>query len=316
MSNGDRPAFLFPGQLSEWVGMGRDFYDADSAGEARGLFDETSRRCGLDLARILFEGPESELHENLPAQAGVFLVSTLAARELARRGGRPSATAGYSLGNYAAMVAAGGISYEEALDVLIAVWRETERLGIRGAMGAVVGARADAVEGVCEALRGRNRPVWIGNVNASTQFVLTGSKDGVAEALAELTPRALSVLPLTMSWPIHSELMRPVAEAIAPRIAALRTIRDPDVPYYGPEGGAVRSGEEIRRLLGTAFCFPTLWKQTFEAMVADGQRVFLEVGPGEMLSKMARWIDRNARCHAAGTLSAIEAVGGRVGAAS
>jgi [acyl-carrier-protein] S-malonyltransferase len=289
MSNGDRPAFLFPGQLSEWVGMGRDFYDADSAGEARGLFDETSRRCGLDLARILFEGPESELHENLPAQAGVFLVSTLAARELARRGVRPSATAGYSLGNYAAMVAAGGISYEEALDVLIAVWRETERLGIRGAMGAVVGARADAVEGVCEALRGRNRPVWIGNVNASTQFVLTGSKDGVAEALAELTPRALSVLPLTMSWPIHSELMRPVAEAIAPRIAAL---------------------------LGTAFCFPTLWKQTFEAMVADGQRVFLEVGPGEMLSKMARWIDRNARCHAAGTLSAIEAVGGRVGAAS
>jgi [acyl-carrier-protein] S-malonyltransferase len=119
-----------------------------------------------------------------------------------------------------------------------------------------------------------------------------------------------------MSWPIHSELMRPVAEAIAPRIAALRTIRDPDVPYYGPEGRAVRSGEEIRRLLGTAFCFPTLWKQTFEAMVADGQRVFLEVGPGEMLSKMARWIDRNARCHAAGTLSAIEAVGGRVGAAS
>ena len=315
MSDGDRPAFLFPGQLSEWVGMGRDFYEADPDGEARGLFDETSRRCGVDLARVLFEGPEAELHENLPAQAGVLLVSTLAARTLARIGIRPAATAGYSLGNYAAMVAAGGISYEEALDVLIAVWRETERLGIRGAMGAVVGARVDAVEGVCDSLRAKGRPVWIGNVNASTQFVLTGSKEGVAEALAELTPRALSVLPLTMSWPIHSELMRPVAEAIAPRIAALRTIRDPDAPYYGPEGRAVRSGEEIRRLLGTAFCFPTLWKQTFEAMVADGHRVFLEVGPGGMLSKMARWIDRNARCLAAGTLSAIEAVGGRVGAA-
>ena len=315
MTMESRPAFLFPGQLSEWVGMGRDFYDADGNGEARALFDETSRRCGLDLVRILFEGTESELHENLPAQAGVFLVSTLAARELGRRGVPPSATAGYSLGNYAAMVAAGGIDYAEALDVLVAVWRETERLSIRGAMGAVVGARADAVEAVCAALRARNRPVWIGNVNASTQFVLTGSREGVAEALAELTPRALSVLPLTMSWPIHSELMRPVADAIAPRIAALRTIRDPDVPYYGPEGRAVRSGEEIRRLLGTAFCFPTLWKQTFEAMVTDGHRVFLEVGPGEMLSKMARWIDRNARCLAAGTLSAIEAAGGRVGAA-
>ena len=165
-------AFLFPGQLSEWVGMGRDFYDSDE--EARELFALTSERCGLDLARVVFEGPQTSLHENLPAQAGVFLVSTLAARALARVGLSPAATAGYSLGNYAAMVAAGGISYGDALEVLIAVWRETERLSIRGAMGAVVGARADAVEGVCAALRARGRPVWIGNVNASTQFVLTG----------------------------------------------------------------------------------------------------------------------------------------------
>jgi [acyl-carrier-protein] S-malonyltransferase len=310
----ESPGFLFPGQLSEWVGMGRDFYDSEPPGEARDLFAFTSDRCGLDLGRIVFKGPESVLHENLPAQAGVFLVSTLAARALARRGVRPAATAGYSLGNYAAMVAAGGLSYEDALDVLIAVWRETERLGIRGGMGAVVGARADAVEGVCAALRARGLPVWIGNVNASTQFVLTGSKEAVEAALAELTPRALNVLPLTMSWPIHSELMRPVAEAIAPRVAALTSLRDPDVPYYGPEGRAVRTGEEIRRLLGTAFCFPTLWKQTFEALVADGHRVFLETGPGEMLSKMARWIDRSVRCVPAGTVAAIDAVGGRVGA--
>jgi [acyl-carrier-protein] S-malonyltransferase len=111
-----------------------------------------------------------------------------------------------------------------------------------------------------------------------------------------------------MSWPIHSELMRPVAEAIAPMVAALRTIRDPNVPYYGPEGRAAAGGEEIRRLLGTAFCFPTLWKDTFEAMTAAGHRTYLEVGPGEMLSKMVRWIDRSTRCHAAGTVAAIESV--------
>src|SRR5262249_38009262 len=153
---------------------------------------------------------------------------------------------------------------------------------------------------------------WIGNVNASTQFVLTGTREGVDAALAELTPRALSVLPLSMSWPIHSELMRPVAEAIAPRIAALKSVRDPRVPYYGPEGKAVRGGGEIHRLLGTAFCFPTLWKQTFEAMVADGNRPFLETGPGEMLSKMARWIDRTTGCFPAGTVAAIEAAAGIV----
>jgi malonyl CoA-acyl carrier protein transacylase len=82
-------------------------------------------------------------------------------------------------------------------------------------------------------------------------------------------------------------------------------VRDPDVAYYGPEGKAVRSGEEIRRLLGTAFCFPTLWKVTFEAMVNGGCRVFLEVGPGEMLTKMTRWIDRSTRCHPAGSMRAI-----------
>ncbi|MFY9550224.1 MAG: hypothetical protein WAU32_03670, partial [Thermoanaerobaculia bacterium] len=123
----------------------------------------------------------------------------------------------------------------------------------------------------------------------------------------ELRPRALSVMPLTMSWPIHSERMRPVADAIAPLIAGLRTIKDPVVPYYGPEGRLVESGEDVRRILGTAFCFPTLWKDAFEAMVAAGPRVFLEVGPGEMLSKMARWIDRSAHCYPAGSAAAVRA---------
>jgi [acyl-carrier-protein] S-malonyltransferase len=306
-------AFLFPGQLAEWVGMGRDFFDADP--EARRLFALTSERCGRDLERLAFEGPVEELRENLAAQAGVYLVSTLAARELVREGVRPTATAGYSLGNYAAMVAAGAIDYGEALDVLVAVWRETERLQIRGAMAAVIGARRDAVEQALSSLRSRGLLVWIGNVNASTQFVLTGSVEGVKAALEELGPRALSVLPLTMSWPIHSELMRPVADAIAPLIARLTTVRRPDVPYYGPEGVPVPGEEGVRRLLGTAFCFPTLWKETFEALVADGNRVFLEPGPGEMLSKMVRWIDRTTRCLPAGTLATIRSAVDIVGRA-
>ncbi len=213
------------------------------------------------------------------------------------------------------MVAAGAIGYEEALDVLVAVWRETERLQIRGAMAAVIGARRDAVEEALTGLRARGALVWIGNVNASTQFVLTGSAGGVEAALEELAPRALSVLPLTMSWPIHSELMRPVAEAIAPRIARLSTVRKPDVPYYGPEGVPVAGADDVRRLLGTAFCFPTLWKETFEALVADGNRVFVEAGPGEMLSRMVRWIERTTRCLPAGTLAKIRSAVDIVGVA-
>jgi [acyl-carrier-protein] S-malonyltransferase len=296
------PAFLFPGQLAEFVGMGRDFFDSDP--KARELFALTSDRCGLDLEKILFSGPEQALHENLAAQAGVYLVSTLASRALARAGVIPSATAGYSLGNYAALAAAGAISYEEGLDILIAVWRETERLGIRGAMGAVVGARREAVDAVCEELRGRNLPVWIGNVNSNTQFVLTGSEPAVASALEILAPRALSVLALTMSWPIHSELMEPVVRAVAPIVAAC-SIRDPEIPYYGPDGNVESTAAGVARLLATEFCHPTLWNVTVGALVRDGHRVFLEAGPGQMLSKILRWIDRSVTCQPAGTLQAI-----------
>jgi [acyl-carrier-protein] S-malonyltransferase len=299
------PGFLFPGQLSEAIGMGRDFYEEDAA--ARDLFERTSARCGRDLARILFSGPEAALHENLAAQAGVYLVSTLAVRALARAGVRPAATAGYSLGNYAALAAAGAIDYEEGLEVLVAVWRETERLGIRGAMGAVVGARREVVEQTCADLRGDGRPVWIGNVNSSTQFVLTGAADAVPAALERLAPRALSVLPLPMSWPIHSELMEPVARAVSPLVATLGSIRDPAVPYYGPSGAAVATADGVREILGTGFCHPTLWNASVEAMIAEGWRDFLEVGPGEMLCKMARWIDRSVRCRPAGTLADVRA---------
>jgi [acyl-carrier-protein] S-malonyltransferase len=296
------PAFLFPGQLAETVGIGRDFFETDP--EARALFARTSDRCGRDLERILFRGPPEELHENLAAQAGVYLVSTLASRALASRGALPAATAGYSLGNYAAMVAAGAVSYDDALEVLIAVWRETERLGIQGGMGAVVGARRAAVDEVCASLRTEGRPVWIGNVNAGTQFVLTGQAEAVDAALRALAPKALNVLPLSMSWPIHSELMQPVARAVAPVVAACRSLRDPRIPYYGPDGARVQTAQRVREILGTEFCHATLWNATVERMVADGHRRFLEVGPGEMLTKMARWIDRSVVCRPAGSLPA------------
>lgn len=286
--------------------MGRDFFESDAA--ARELLARTSKRCGRDLESILFSGPEAALHENLAAQAGVFFVSTVAARRLESRGVAAGATAGYSLGNYAAMVAAGAVSYDDALDVLVAVWRETERLEIRGGMGAVVGARREAVDEVCARLRSEGQLVWIGNVNAATQFVLTGQADAVAAALGELAPRALNVLPLAMSWPIHSELMRPVAEAIRPVIDACVSFRAPRVPYIGPDGAPAPTADSVREILASGFCRPTLWNTAVERLIADGHRVLLEVGPGEMLCKMARWIDRSVACRPAGTVAAQSAL--------
>ncbi|HWC64450.1 MAG TPA: acyltransferase domain-containing protein, partial [Thermoanaerobaculia bacterium] len=180
-------AWLFSGQLSELAGMGGDFLAASAA--ARERLARTSERCGFDLGAALAD--PAAVGENRFAQPGVFLVSVLAADELARRGVVPDAIAGYSLGNYAALVSAGAVSFDDALDVLLAVTETVDRMEIRGAMGAVIGGGAAAVEEVCAKLRDGGDPVWIGNVNAATQLVLTGSERGVDRALAELSPKAL-----------------------------------------------------------------------------------------------------------------------------
>ncbi len=298
-------AWLFSGQLSEFAGMGADFFAASA--EARELLDRTSARCGVDLGAALAD--PARVGDNRIAQPGVFLVSVLAARELARRGVVPAAIAGYSLGNYAALVAAEAVSYDDALTVLLAVFETVDRLAIGGRMGAVIGLPAAAVEEVCAAIRARGAAVWIGNVNAATQLVLTGSEAGIETALAELSPRALKVIRLPMTWPIHSSLMEPVAGAIRPIVDACASIAVPRYPLYaGHRAERIDSADAVADLLARQIALPSRWKQTVETMFADGHREFLEIGPGDTLSRMLRWIVREGRCRPAGTLAAIEEV--------
>jgi [acyl-carrier-protein] S-malonyltransferase len=302
-------AFLFSGQLSEYVGMGRDFFDADPS--ARKLFEKTSERCGVNLPKILFEGPEEALRDNRAAQPGVFLVSTLAARELERRGARPSAVTGYSLGNYAALVAAGAVSYDDALTVLLAVLEETGRLGIAGAMGAVIGLPEEAVEEACRGLRSGGRPVWIGNVNAATQIVVTGTVAGIDALLDRVGEKALKAVRLSMTWPIHSPLMEPVARALAPVVEACASVRPPRAPFYAPSSGArIGTAQEVRDLLAGQIALPSRWAEVLRKISGTGEREFREVGPGDTLCRMIRWTVRDARCVPAGTLSAIAALPG------
>jgi len=298
-------AWLFSGQLSEFPGMGADFFAASA--EARELLARTSERCEVDLAAALAD--PARVGDNRVAQPGVFLVSLLAARELARRNAIPAAIAGYSLGNYAALVAAEAVSYDDALTVLLAVSETVDRLAIRGAMGAVIGVPAAAVEEACASFRAQGFPVWIGNVNAATQLVLTGSEAGVDEALAALSPRALKVIRLPMTWPIHSALMEPVAREMRPVVEACASIAAPRFPLYaGHRAERIASADAVAELLTRQIALPSRWKQTVETMFADGHREFLEIGPGETLSRMLRWIVRDGRCRPAGTLAAIEEI--------
>lgn len=287
--------------------MGLDFWEKSPG--ARDLFAETSAIAGFDVAEALFSADENAIHENRIAQTGVFLVSTLAARELQARGEAPAAVAGYSLGNYAALVAAGAVSYSEALTILLAVLSESDRLGISGAMGAVIGVSEPDVAECCARHRRQGRPVWIGNVNAATQLVVTGSVAGVEALLSEVSPRALKVLRLPMSWPIHSSLMEGVARAVRPVVAGCRSLAAPRVPVHaGHTLSRLTTRPEIEELLARQVALPSRWKETVEAMFSDGHRQFFEVGPGDTLARMLRWIVREGRCFPAGSLAAIDAL--------
>ena len=298
-------AWLFSGQLSEHAGMGMDLL-AESA-EGRAMLARASERCGFDLGSAMLD--PARVGENRAAQAGVFLVSVLAARALVRRGALPDAIAGYSLGNYAALVTAEAVSDDDALTVLLAVADAVDRMDIRGGMAAVIGVPAAAVEEVCARLRASGRPVWIGNVNAATQLVLTGSDAGIDAAIAELAPKALKVFRLPMTWPIHSPLLDPVADAVRPVVEGCASVAAPRFPLYaGHRAERITSREEVADLLARQIAVPSRWKETVETMAAAGHRDFLEVGPGETLSRMLRWIVREGRCRPAGTLAAIREI--------
>ena len=300
-------AWLFSGQLSEFPGMGSDFFAASP--EARALLSAASERCGFDLGAALGSG--EAIGENRVAQPGVFLVSVVAARELERRGFAPSAIAGYSLGNYAALVSAGAVSFDDALTVLLAVSGAAARRGVEGAMGAVIGIPTAAVEETCAALRAEGDPVWIGNINAATQLVLTGSSRGIDRALAALAPKALRVLRLPMTWPIHSPLMEPIAADVVPVVASCTSIAAPRVPLFaGDAARRIDTADAVATLLSRQIALPSRWKDTVEAIFAAGDRDFLEVGPGETLSRMLRWIVREGRCRPAGSIAAIDALAG------
>jgi [acyl-carrier-protein] S-malonyltransferase len=282
--------------------MGRDFLEEDRDG--RDLLAASARACGVEPGVLLGEQPEPGPRGVLAAQTGVFLVSVLAARALERHRVEPAVLAGYSLGHYASLWRAGAISFEDCLRILVAVWEQVEQQGVRGTMGAVIGCPGEQVESACEEQRGRGAPVWIGSVNAPGQIVLTGSDEGVEGALARLRPAALSVQRLAMTWPIHSELLAPVSEAVAPAVASCASIRAPRVPCLGPDAASLETADDVRRVLIYGFSRPNSWNRVFATMVSRGIVRFLETGPGQMLSRVARWIAREADCRPAGTAAA------------
>lgn len=288
-------AFIFPGQGSQKVGMGQALADAHAI--VRETFAEADAALGEPLSRLCFEGPEDRLTLTENTQPAILTTSVAIYRLLASRRLQPDFFAGHSLGEYSAHVAAGTLSFADAL---VAVrhrgqyMQEAVPVGT-GAMSAILGLDAEQVTAVCaEAAEGDI--VSPANLNAPGQVVIAGSRAAVdrAGALAK-TRGARRVMPLAVSAPFHCALMKPAEERLAPELRALRT-NAPSRPVIAnvdaepKRDGAAAIDALIRQVSGAV-----RWEDVVRRLASEGVRTYVEVGPGSVLAGLVRKIDPDAR---------------------
>lgn len=291
-----KTALLFPGQGSQYPGMGRAL--AEKFPAARAVFERADAALGLPLSRLCFEGPAEELQLTANTQPALLTASAAAAAVLAEKDVRPKYVAGHSLGEYSALVAAGAIRLEDAVELVRKrgqYMQEAVPVG-EGAMAALLGIDQAAVESVCrEAAQGE--VVSPANLNSPAQIVIAGHASAVQRAVELARARgAKRAILLNVSAPFHCALMKPAADRLAIDLEAL-ALSDPEAQLVNNADAAVtRASGAIRDGLKRQVTAPVRWAESMQKLIAEGVDVFVEVGPGKVLSGLMRQIDRNARC--------------------
>jgi len=288
-------AFLFPGQGSQAVGMGRAFYEISP--RAKAIFEEANAALGTDLTRVIFEGPEADLGLTANTQPAVLTASVAAAAASAEHGLVPALAAGHSLGEYSALVAAGALAFADAVRIVRRrgqYMQEAVPVGT-GAMAAMMGLDLTAVEALCaEAAQGD--VVQIANVNSAAQIVVAGHRSAVERAVAlagRRGGRVKSVM-LPVSAPFHCALMAPAAERLAHDLADV-LIADPKLPVVrNVDGGVTRTAEDVTPFLLRQVASPVRWTDCVTRLAAEGATAFVEVGPGRVLSGLVKRIVEGA----------------------
>ena len=281
-------AFLFPGQASQFVGMGADLCRAHAS--ARRLFGEADEVLGLALTRVCFEGPLQELTQTAITQPAVFVHSCAVGRLLQEAGLEPTHVAGHSLGEYSALVAAGVLPFRQTLELVRERGRLMQEAGERepGKMAAVIGMDGDRVTALCAEVDAAG-DVVAANFNAPGQVVVSGTAAAVDRVAAIAPDRgAKRVIELPVSAAFHSKLMAAAAAQMESLIAAA-DLQPPRIPIItNVAARAVDNVAELRAHLIAQITSPVRWTETMGALAGDGVDRALEVGPGAVLKGMAR----------------------------
>ena len=295
-------AFIFPGQGSQYVGMGQAF--ALAFPEARAVLDEADAALGFGLSRLMAEGPEDELRKTANTQPAILTASVAAHRVLVKEaGGRfqlPVFYAGHSLGEYSALVAAGSLSLRDAVRAVRArgtFMQEAVPAG-EGAMAAILGLDPQAVQEACKEAQAQEpgRVVEPANYNSPEQTVIAGHADAVDRAIAACKARgAKRAMPLPVSAPFHCSLMSPVQPRLAEVLGTVH-LRHPTAPVIANATAEPNTDPaRIVSLLLTQVTSPVRWVETVQRMAISGVDTLVEIGPGKVLAGLVRRIDKKLR---------------------
>jgi [acyl-carrier-protein] S-malonyltransferase len=300
-------AFVFPGQGAQAVGMGKDIYEQYEA--AKQIFERADQALNYSLSSIIFEGPEAELKITYHTQPALLATSIAYLELFKAKGVQPDYVAGHSLGEYSALVAAGVLGFEDAVRTVRArgEFMEAAVPGGQGAMAAVLGAEREALQQLCRTISGEVGIVELANLNCPGQIVVSGSQEGV-QALIERGKEAGAkrVIPLEVSGPFHSSLMKPASERLADVLSGL-PMKPASIPVIANvTARPVHEPDEVRRLLVDQVHSSVLWEDSIVWLIEHGVDSFVEIGSGTVLAGLIKKIDRSVKVYAINSKESIE----------